>query len=239
MKTAVRATSFSKLFIFLFSALAVSLTSCLDNNDMETPEPMPAAYVSLYHGAPNAPDLDIILDNQRINSQAFKYSTYSEYLNFKPGSRKIKFTPANAANAFVDTTVTFKENNVYSLFTINRLQEVDLLMVKDSIQAPGTGKAAIRVVHLSPDAPVIDVSTGTPETSIAANLNFKGHTMFMDVATGTQTVKIKKAGTSEVLLTVADFNLESGRSYSLIVRGFVTPPAGNTNVLSGQIIKNF
>lgn len=239
MKTIFNYCSLKQISLILFSVFSVSLTSCL-NDEGEVPEPAAAAYVALYHGSPDAPDFDILIDNQRINSQPYKYNSYSDYLTFYTGSRKIKFTPVNAANAFIDTTLTFKENKLYSLFAINRLQDIELLVVQDSVMTPGTGKANMRIIHLSPDAPAVDIATtGTSSTTVATNLKFKDNTLFKDVATGNQTFQVKKAGTNEVLLTISDLALESGKSYSLLLRGFKTPPAGNTNLLSGQLIKNY
>jgi hypothetical protein len=241
MNKIFRQVSLNTLILALCSFLTVSLTGCMDN-DNNLPQPQPVAYVSFYHGSPNVPDLDLLIDNQRINSQAFKYTNYSNYLNFVPGSRKIKFTPTNAANAFIDTTLTFKENKVYSLFVVDRLQNVDLMVVQDSIIVPTAGKAGIRVVHLSPDAPAVDVvttGTGSTPTPLFTNLNFKAAPLFKEFTSGTYTLQVKKAGTNEILLTVPNVALDSGKDYSLILRGFVTPPTGNTNVLSMQSIRNY
>ncbi|MGV3587852.1 MAG: DUF4397 domain-containing protein [Adhaeribacter sp.] len=235
---------FSNLFLkraslVLVSVFSLSLTSCLDKND-NAPEPMPVAYVTLYHGSPDAPDVDILVDNQRLNSQPFKYNNYSNYLNFLTGKRKFKFTPVNAANAYIDTTLTFKEDKLYSIFTVNRLQNIEILVVNDTVMTPASGKAGLRLIHLSPDAPAVDVvTTGTTGTSVAADLEFKEHTLFKDLASGSQTIQVKRAGTNEVLLTLSDVALTAGKSYSLLLRGFLTPPTGNTNILSGQLVTNY
>jgi hypothetical protein len=38
----------------------------------------------------------------------------------------------------------------------------------------------------------------TTGTLVAADLDFKEHTLFKDVATGNQTIQVKRAGTNEV-----------------------------------------
>ena len=239
MKSIFSFHSLKQISLVLLSVFSVSLTSCLNDQGV-TPEPVPTAYVAFYHASPDAPDFDIIIDNQRANSQPFKYNNYSNYLTFNTGSTKIKFTPVNAANAYIDSTLTFKEDKLYSLFAINRLQNIELLVIQDSVMTPATGKAGLRVIHLSPDAPAIDVATtGNSSTTVATNLNFKGNTLFKDVTTGIQTFQVKQTGTNEVLLNVPDLTLESGKTYTLLLRGFKTPPTGNTNLLSGQLIRNY
>jgi len=204
------------------------------------PEPEPVAYVSFYHDSPDAPDLDIQLENQVINKQGFKYAAYSGYLTLAPGQHQIKFTPVSAANAFIDSTLTFKEEKVYSLFAINTKQDMELLAIQDSVKTPATGKANIRIIHLSPDAPAIDISTtGTTGTALANNLSFKGHTEFLELASDKHTIQAKAAGTNDLLLTATDLQLEAGKTYSLLIRGFKTPPTGNTNGFSAQLVTNY
>ncbi|WP_347159751.1 DUF4397 domain-containing protein [Pontibacter chitinilyticus] len=229
----------NKFTLLLFSVAAISLTSCKDD-DYVAPEPVPVTYVSFYQGSPDAPDLDIQLDNKVINNSGFKYAGYSGYLTLSPGEHQIKYTPVSGANAFVDSTLTFKEDKAYSLFTVNRQQNMELLVLQDSIITPASGKAALRIVNLSPDAPAVDVSTsGATATSLASAVNFKGATQFQELASGRYTLQIKAAGTNDVLLTATDVQLTEGKTYSLLIRGFATPPAGNTNGLTVQVINNY
>jgi len=231
--------SLNKITLLLFSVAAISFTGCQDD-EFVAPDPVPASYVSFYHGSPDAPDLDIQLENQVINSQAFKYAAYSGYLTLTPGERNIKFTPVNAANAFIDSILTFEKDKVYSLFAVNKQQNMELLVIQDSVKTPATGKAGLRIIHLSPDAPAIDISsTGATGTSLATNLNFKGYTEFLELASGKYTLQAKAAGTGDVLLTAADLQLEEGKTYSLLIRGLATPPTGNTNGLSAQLVRNY
>ncbi|CAM3728278.1 DUF4397 domain-containing protein [Pontibacter korlensis] len=225
--------------MLLSVASTMSLTGCMDD-DLETPEPTPTAYVSFYHGSPDAPDMDIQRNSQSILNQPIKYSNFSGYAPLIPESTNFKFTPVNAATAYLDTTLSLKDGEAYSLFAVNRLEDIELLVVQDSIVTPATGKVALRIVHLSPDAPAVNVSTtGSASTELAAGLGFKNITLFKELDAGRHTIEIKDADTDAVLLTVSQTNFELGRAYTLIVRGFATPPSGNTNTLAAQVIRNY
>ncbi|MDQ2657990.1 MAG: DUF4397 domain-containing protein, partial [Bacteroidota bacterium] len=139
-------------------ALLVLLSSCMDDDDGLVTEPVEVAYVSIYNAAPDAPDLDIIVDGRVINRNPFDYTSYSGYLNFFTGSRDIKFTAVNANNALVDTTFNLENGKAYSLFAVNVVPDVEALLVVDSTAAPASGKAMVRFVNLSPDALAFDVS---------------------------------------------------------------------------------
>jgi hypothetical protein len=236
MKKALSKTIFNKIALFLIGISTLSLTSCLDNKN-EAPQPQPRSFVSFYHGSPDAPDLDILINTQRLNTQPFKYSDYSNYVSFNPGSVRVKFTPLNAQNAYIDTALTFQQDKVYSVFVVNQLAQIDVLVLNDSLVTPAAGKAGIRFVNLSPDAPAVDVATtGTSATDLFSNVAFKGSTDFKELTAGKHTIQIKSAGGGEVLLPVPNVDLAPGRIYTFAFRGFVNPPAGNTKTLSLQLL---
>lgn len=217
-----------------FAAILVLLTSCLD--DDETPvTPVPLGYVSIYHAAPDAPALDIIVDDNTINNQPFDYTDHSGYLNFRTGDRNLKFSSTNAANALVDSTISVAEGKAYSVFVINTLPSLEILVVEDSSATPASGKAMIRFVHLSPDAPDM-VVVGEDGSSVFEGTSFKEATAFKEVDAKNYSFDIKAAASDDVLLSADNINLQAGGYYTIITRGFVTPPGGNTNVLSVEIL---
>lgn len=241
MKKAGNLFTLKRLSVLVCSALALAFTSCMDDDFDNATDPTPVAYVSFYHGAPSAADLDLYIDNSKVNNQPFKFAVFSDYLNLQTTtSRKIKFTPSNASNVLIDSTITFKENKIYSLFAVGLQQDLDLLVLEDSLKVPSAGKANIRVVHISPDAPAIDVATtGTNGTTVFTDITYKEDSNFKEVTAGNTTFQVKEQGTETVLLSVPDLNLQSGRIYTLVLRGLKTPPTGNTNNLSLQVLTNY
>lgn len=228
---------FTRLALFAWGILTLTLTGCLDK-DKDTAEPAKVAFVSFYHGSPDAPDLDILINSQRLNVLPFKYSDHSNYLSFLPGSRRIKFTPVNASNAYIDTALTFQVDKAYSLFVVDKLQQMDILVVKDSLVTPAAGNARVRIINLSPDSPEVDLaSTGTSNTTLFSNLSFKEDSEFKEVTAGTYNFQIKKSGSADVVLSVPNVDLVAGRNFTLLFRGFGTPPAGNTKTLSLQVVQ--
>lgn len=221
------------VIVLCCTALVVFLSACLDDDDRNT-EPVPLGYVSIYHASPDAPPLDISVDDRRVNSQPFGYSDYSGYLNFYTGSRKVKFSSVNATNALIDTVFNIADGKAYSIFVINRLANIETLVVQDSAASPATGKAMIRFVQLSPDAPAVDIADVSG--SLFTNTAFKQATPFREVDAKMYSFNVKSAATGEVLLTAKDVNIREGRFYTIVTRGFATPPAGNTNVLSVEVL---
>jgi hypothetical protein len=216
---------------------SVFLQGCL--NDDDEPQIIPTAYVSLFHASPDAPEVDIVVDSRKINAFPFKYSDFTGYQNFYTGERNIKFTPVNASNALIDTTVTLVENKIYSLFVANTLNSIEAVFVGDSLQQPAENKARVRFVHLSPDAAAVDAAISSETAPLFTNLVFKQASEFKEVPSGKHTFVLKQAGGTTNLLTLPDVTFNAGRNYTIVIRGFQTPPTGNTNALSGQVLLNY
>ena len=222
MKKALCSVPFNKIALFLVGIFTLSLSGCLDK-DNEAPEPQPRSFVSFYHGSPDAPDLDILINTQRIFNSALRYSDYTNYVAFNPGSFRVKFTPVNSISAKIDTALTFQEDKVYSVFAVDSLNKIDVLVVQDSLVSPTAGKTRVRFIHLSPDAPAVDMATtGSSGTTLFSNVAFKGVTEFQDIAAGTLSFQVKGTGSSNVLKSVSNINLSAGRIYTIVFRGFVT-----------------
>jgi Domain of unknown function (DUF4397) len=226
MKKALSRIPFHKIPLFVFGILTLSLTGCFDDDD-NTPQLQPQASVSFYHGSPDAPDLDILINTQKINNLPFKYSHFSDYVPFNPGTFRVKFTSVNNVSAFIDTALTFQQDKAYSIFVVDSLANIEVLVLKDSLVAPAAGQSRVRFINLSPDAPAVDVATtGSSATTLFSNVAFKGSTEFKDVPAGTHSLQVKTTGGGTVLLPVPNVDLTRGQFYTFVFRGFVSPPAG-------------
>lgn len=231
--------TFKTIRLFAFVIMTVAMTSCLDDDNGDNVIPRtPTAYVTLYHGAPAVTGVDVYADANRINfNGAFEYSDFSGYMPFYTGERDIKVTPYNAANSLADTTLNLKADSLYSVFvTTGNASGADLVVVEDNIPDEAEGKALIRVIHLSPDAPAFNLAEDADNaTPIFEDIAYKASSEFKQIDAGKTTFEVLSATDDEFLTSVDDFNFVEGRVYTLIIRGFSNPPAGNNNELSIQV----
>ncbi|HEY3404395.1 MAG TPA: DUF4397 domain-containing protein [Ohtaekwangia sp.] len=219
----------------LVVCVALVMTSCdLDGDDVQ---PIPAAYVTLYNASPNSPELGIVVDGRQINSYPFDYADNTGYLRFYTGNRNIKFSPFGASNAVIDTTVTLKDQHGYSIFVVGQYEQADVVILNDSSSAAAAGKAKIRFVNLSPDAAPVALREKNATSSITENLSFKGASEFIEVDAKEYDFEVVSSG-GEPALNLSDINVREGTFRTIIVRGYRTPPSGNTNVISAEIINN-
>ncbi|PRY16167.1 uncharacterized protein DUF4397 [Pontibacter ummariensis] len=215
----------------------VLLTSC-DDDDEELDLLDEQANVMVIHASPDAPAVDLYVDNEQVNTAALNYPNNTGYLQLEEGTRNFKVTAAGAGlgSPVINADVPLVEDMNYSIFAVNTLGNIEPLVLEDNLTEPAEGKAHVRLVHLSPDAPNVDVVVqGGP--TLFSNIGFKDATAFMPVDAGTYTLEVQPVGTDNTALTET-LTLEEGMIYTVFAKGFLSPPEGNNNTLDTEVIVN-
>lgn len=214
------------------------VVACDYDDDGDVVEVDPIAYVSLYQASPDAPPLNIMVDSRIINTHTFDYTDYTGYLRFFTGERSLSFGPTGASNIVLDTMVTFEEEEVYSVFLAGEYPNIEALVFNDGADGPSSGNAMVRVINLSPDVSDIDLSSEGETDAIFDDQGYKEASEFTELSAERYDFEVRNAAGDEVLLSVPNINLVPGYFYTIVVRGYQTPPSGNNNDLSAQIIVN-
>lgn len=215
---------------------AMVLTSCDDDDDdmavMET------ANVLVVHASPDAPAVDLLVDDTKVNSAALAFPNNTGYLDVQAGRRNIKVNAAGTSTSVINANVDLERDRNYSVFAMNTLASgIEALVLADDLTAPAAGNAHVRFVHLSPDAPAVDVAVANGPV-LFSDYEFKDNSAFTPVAAGTYNLEVRLAGTNTVVLSLPNIQVANGRIYTVFARGFVAPPANNSNALGAEIIVN-
>lgn len=223
-----------------FSTLALSaivgLTSCLD--DLENPNLPPTAYVSVYQGSPDAPELDIYADANRINNQALDFAEALAYSPFYVGERQFKITAFDAASSLLEKEFRLGADTVYSLFILNKMADLDAILVEDDWDEPNAEEAQIRLVHLSPDTGEVYVRISDSEDRLSTDVAFGDNSGFSEVDTDTYDIEVIAVDTEEVLVSASEVELKGNRVYTLILRG-LTETEDEDVKLDLQLLTNY
>lgn len=215
---------------------AVFLASCDDDDDLNLLEDN--AQVMVVHASPDAPAVDLYVDDAKVNTTALNYPNNTGYLEVDNGNRNFKVTPAGAAisSAVINANVNLEDDKAYSVFAANTVSSIEAVVLEDDLSEPASGKAHVRFVHLSPDAPAVDIAVENGPV-LFSNIQFKGNTAFTPVDAGTYTLEVRPAGSTDAVLTTP-VQLTDGGIYTIFARGFLTPPSGNSNSLGAEVIVN-
>ena len=225
------------LKILLLAVLpTVFLAACDDDDDLDLQEDN--AQVMVVHASPNAPAVDLYVDDTKVNATALNYPGNTGYLEVESGNRNFKVTPAGAGagSAVINATVPLEADQAYSVFAVNTLSNIEALVLEDDLTEPASGKAHVRFVHLSPDAPAVDIAVQNGPV-LFSNIQFKGSTAFVPVDAGTYTLEVRPTGSNTAVLS-PQVQLTNGAIYTIFAKGFLTPPANNNNTLGAEVIIN-
>lgn len=198
--------------------LTITLTSCLKDNDYE---PVQLAGLSLINAVPSTELLDVYADNNRTTNADFGFGTKVDYINAYIGSRNITVTRKNTTIPLYSERFTLENQVGYSLFVIDQLASVKLLMIKDNLSAPAAGKAKIRFVHVSPDAPLLYLGVEGNPNHLFSGKVFREYTDFEEISAPERVNFQVKNAAGTVLATIADVKLETGKTYTIYARGLL------------------
>ena len=211
--------------------LLVLIIGCeLKKDDVD---PGPIALVSLFHTSPDAPNLDILVDNQQINNVPFEYGKNTGYLQFSPGERNLKFRPYGGGTIGIDQTVTFEPGEDFSVFVVDEYGKASVLSFWDNPDDPLPNSARVRFINLSPDSETLQLRIKDVTVPLTVGLSFKDASEFMNLEAKSHDFQITSGG--NVVLELPGSVLQNEWFYTIYVIGYVSPPTGNTNTLSAQI----
>ncbi len=234
------------LFTALFCAFSV-FYSCSNSSGPSVTR----AKVIATHASPNAPAVNLVVDNDVVGGSTPTRLTFTQSVRVEvePGTRRVRIRLDNVSPPvdLIDIpSVTFSDGGNFSFFVIDTLRgtsNLKTLLITDNLAAPPSGQAGVRFLHLSPDAPAVDIVTftGTPALpqnvqvlSNGANRTFNtnvtaAQSAFVNVPANTQ-LGVRLAGTTGSLIGVFPMPgggsaVAAGRLYTLCVMGLARADA--------------
>jgi hypothetical protein len=190
------------------------------------------AMAMVIHGSPDAPGVDLLVDNNKVNSAPLTFPNNTGYLSLDAGKRNIKVNVASSGATAIEADLEIKAGTNYSIFAANRVAKIEAVVLTDDLTAPAKGKAHVRFVHLSADAPAVDI-VAKGAGKLFSKVKFKKGTEFMPVDAGKVTLEVQLSSSGAVALTVPNVDLEAGKIYTIWAKGLVADSS-----LGAEIIVN-
>jgi Domain of unknown function (DUF4397) len=223
--------SFLTIAICAFAALSVVTTSCKKDDPVVAVD---KARVLVVHASPNAPAVDLLVDSVKVGT-ALAFPNNTGYLTVNAGKRNIRVNPTGTAASVIAADVTFAKDKNYTVFAIDSVIKITPLVLEDNLAAPAAGKAHVRFVHLSPNAPAVDIALKGGAV-VFANTAFKGSKDFTPLDAKTYDLEVRVAGTTPVVLALPGIKLEAGKIYTVFARGFLS--GTGAQALNAEIIEH-
>jgi hypothetical protein len=168
---------------------------------------------------PNGLSFNFYLDNLKTSNQAIAFSYSLPAIYISPGRRQIDLVLRNSTQSILTETVLVKAPNYYTVFATGKVtpEFVVLEDVQSNLISPPTGKAKVRLINLSSDAPNIDLAIAGGAT-LFTNLTYKANTPFINMDPGIYNLNFLETGTTTVKFTKKVL-IDPGRLYNIFSLG--------------------
>ena len=204
----------------LLFAAVVSLSAC-DDDDDDITNPQGNARVKVVHASPDAPNVDVLVDNVSLLSNV-AYQSVSTYNNVPSGSRTFVVRSTGTTTNLISQNVDFEDDTDYTVLAADMRANITPVVLEDDNTAPTTGNVKVRFIHASPAGSAVDVYVTAPgadlatATANATNVTFKNASTYISVPAGNVVVRLTTTGTKTVVATSATLALTAGMVRSVI-----------------------
>lgn len=176
------------------------------------------ARVRVVHASPDAPAVDVWVNDMTAFSDV-AYKDITDYAPLDAATYSVKVVPADATEPVViEADLNLAADTDYTVVAVGELAAIEPLVLVDNNTLPAAGKAHVRFVHASPDAPSVDIAVqGGPV--LFSDVAFKGVGDYLPVDAGTYDLEVRLAGTDTVALSVPGVTLADQTVYTIFAMG--------------------
>ncbi|RSK25938.1 DUF4397 domain-containing protein [Bacillus sp. HMF5848] len=178
------------------------------------------AKVRIVHASPDAPAVDIVVNGETVVENA-GFQAATGYLMLPAGEHEVQLFVAGTVadgSPVLTQTLAVEAGKAYTVAAVNTVANLELLVMNDETMTTA-GKTKIRVAHLSPDAPAVDVAV-TGGDVVFANAPFKSVTNYLELDPATLDLEVRVAGTEDVVLSLPGTELKADTLYTVLAVGF-------------------
>jgi uncharacterized protein (TIGR03382 family) len=187
-----------------------------------------AADVRVVHASPDAPNVDVYVngdptvDDPAIVDLGFTAAT--PYISLPTDTYNFKVTPTGADSPVViDADVAIDDTMDYTVAATDFLANITpIVYVDDNTIDPDN--ARIRFIHLSPDAPAVDIFAAPydpGDTPLFDAVSFQDSGGYISVPGGTYDLQVRLDGTGDLALDVPGLSVMNGNVYTVFAMGSV------------------
>jgi len=201
--------------VIAFLALSRMLVFAAETPPAADERPAQNAEVRIVHASPDAPAVDIFVDDKALVEGA-KFKDVSNSLPLSAGSHKVEVYEAKTKgtkDSIIEATLVVDGGKSYTVAAVNKAENLELQAFTNNKQGMD-GKASLRVAHLSPDAPAVNVGP-KGAAPLFKDLSFKSISGYQVVNPGSYDLSVSTADGKEIL-SLPGTNLQSGKNYTVL-----------------------
>ena len=219
-----------------FALLALPLAGACNSN---TTSPANSAELRVINASPDAGPLDVYIGGG-LAVDSLPYSFANPYVFVQSGTIDVSVRSHNAINVLLEAGPTYNAGVFYTFAIAGLSASLSAVALVDDTTAAPAGSFKLRMVHLAPAGPAMDLYYTGPSddinaaTPIATAVAFKGTTNYLTPAIGSNRIRVTQTGTKTVLIDSGTLAFTNGQVSTLFVIGSSTNGGGAP--YSGQLL---
>ena len=179
-----------------------------------------SSLLRVFHAAPDVGNVDVYVNNQKVFSN-LAFGDFTKYVYLDEGQYNVSVYPAGKKdNPAINQIVDVPSQQMFTIAATGNANDLGLLVIPDKLsKSPSQSYSSVRIIHLSPNAPGVDVSVDGD--IIFENIEFREGTDYVDLNPGTYNVNILLNSDKSVALSLK-VTLNPNKIYTIYVIG--NPP---------------
>lgn len=173
--------------------------------------------IRIGHVSPDSPSVNVVVDGSTLLENV-DFGQISDIMDVESGSHHVAILPSSGGDPLLETTLELEDEIVYTVLAIEGENGIDAMVLADEFETMETDDSVLRFVHLSPDAPAVDLRIAGGPT-LFESIAFGEATHFVSVDVEGEDISVLPAGEDDVVLTLSDLTLESGMAYTAYAIG--------------------
>lgn len=179
-----------------------------------------SSLVRVFHASPQAPGVDVYVNDQIVFSDLV-FGEFTKYVYLDEGEYKVDVYPTGKKDTpVISQMVDIPSQQIFTIVATGNLDDLGLLIVPDKVsKSPSKDYSSIRVIHLSPNAPGVDILVDGD--TLFEDISFGEGTDYVDLNPGTYNVNVVLNTDKSVVLPLK-VTLNPDKIYTIYIIG--NPP---------------
>ena len=190
--------------------------------------------VRFLHAVPEGEEVDIYINNVPFY-KGLEFTEFSPYVYVPQGNYTVTiYLEDTLENPIVNEKIDVNVNELVTIAITGESGDIKLLSIVEETEVVSGSNAKVRVVHLSPNAPAVNIVADNQE--LFANVKYRDVTPYIAIPAKEYTVNVEEARTNRIMRQ-NQVTINPGRIYTFYAVGNI-PNAQILQSLDGATFMN-
>ena len=190
--------------------------------------------VRFLHAVPEGEEVDIYINDVPFY-KGLEFTEFSPYVYVPQGNYTVTiYLEDTQENPIVNEKIDVNVNQLVTIAITGESGDIKLLSIVEETEVVSGSNAKVRVVHLSPNAPAVNIVADNQE--LFANVKYRDVTPYIAIPAKEYTVNVEEARTNRIIRQ-NQVTINPGRIYTFYAVGNI-PNAQILQSLDGATFMN-